>query len=377
MKKISNIPITRPTLEPFAAYASLFKAAIESGMLTSAGNVREFERRAAEYLGVKYCVALSSCTAGLMLVCKGLGLMGEVILPSFTFSASALPLVWNNLTPVYADIDPVTYTVDPAEVEKLITKNTSAILATHVFGIPANVAKLSAIARKHNLKLIFDAAHAFGSTIDGKKVGGFGDAEVFSCSSTKVLTTGEGGIVATNNEALATFVRQGRNYGDDGSGDPSFAGLSARMPDLSAAVGLRSLKKLDSNLKRRRAAARYLTNGLLKVEPRLHFQTVPANVETTFKDLSVHVNSHVLGYTRDELYDFFASRDIVTRKYFYPPLHQMRAYKKYHAATRSLPVTEYVASGVLSLPMYAHLAKADMDLITKTFNEFSHARKKD
>lgn len=375
MKK--TIPITRPTLESFGAYAPAFKKIIKSGMLTSAGNVREFERQTAEYLGVKYCVALSSCTAGLMLVCKGLGLTGEVILPSFTFSASALPLVWNKLKPVFADINSVTYTIDPTDVERLITKKTSAILATHVFGIPANVSKLSAIARRHHLKLIFDSAHAFGSVLDGVKVGNFGDAEVFSCSSTKVLTTGEGGIVATNNKALADFVRQGRNYGDDGSGDPAFAGLSGRMPDLSAAVGLCSLEKLNINLKRRRVAARYLTAGLLKIEPRLRFQAIQKNVETTFKDLSIHVDPHLLGYSRDELHEFFSSKNIMTRKYFYPPLHQIQAYKKYFSPDHKLPVTEHIASGVLSLPMYSHLTKTDMNRIIKTFKDFSYAHKKD
>jgi len=376
MASKKTLPITRPTLEPFAAYAPLFKKTIASGMLTTAGHVREFERRTAKYLGVKYCVATSSCTAGLMLVCKGLGLKGEVIVPSFTFSASALPLLWNSLTPVFADINPKTYTIDTKQVEKLITKKTSAILATHVFGIPADVSKLSALARKHKLKLIFDAAHAFGSTLGGKHIGVFGDAEVFSCSPTKSLTTGEGGIVTTNNKALAEFVRLGRNYGDDGSNDILFAGLSARMPELSAAVGLRSLQKLPANLKRRRAAARYLTVQMQKIEPILHFQTVPKGVETTYKDLSVYIDPTVLGYTRDALHDFFASRGIMTRKYFYPPLHRMRAYKAHHDSVNALPVTEHVAKNVLSLPMYAHLTKVDMNRIIKTFKEFVYARKK-
>lgn len=371
-----TVPITRPTLEPFSAYAPLFRKTIESGMLTTAAHVREFEQRAAQYLGVKYCVATSSCTAGLMLVCKGLGLTGEVIVPSFTFSASALPLVWNNLTPVFADIDPETYTLDPKEAEKRITKKTSAILVTHVFGIPAHVKALQALARKHKLKLIFDAAHAFGSSLNGVKVGNFGDAEVFSCSPTKVLTTGEGGIVATNNAELAEFVRKGRNYGDDGSNDILFTGLSARMPELNAAIGLRSLAKLSTNLKRRRAAARQLTAAFMKIEPRLRFQAVPKGVETTYKDLSVRIDPGVLGYTRDDLYDFFASQGIMTRKYFYPPLHTMRAYKSYHVSDRALPVTDRIASSVLSLPLYSHLAKGDIQRIIKAFKDFSYDRKK-
>lgn len=375
MARNKTVPITRPTLGSYLTYAPLFKKTIASGMLTTAGHVREFEERTANYLGVKYCVALSSCTAGLMLVFKHLGLRGEVIMPSFTFLASGLPVLWNNLTPVFADIDPHTYCLDPKAVEKLITKKTSAIFATHVFGAPAEVEKLQALARKHKLKLVFDAAHAFGSSHKGRSVGTFGHAEVFSLSPTKVLTAGEGGIVATNDEALAAFVRAGRNYGDTGGNDIAHAGLSARMPELSAAVGLRSLGTLNVNLKNRRTAAAYLIKGLTKVEPKLRFQKIPPGAQTTFKDLSVYVDPQALGYTRDALHDHFAQHKVTTRKYFFPPLHHMRAYK--HARKGALPVTDRVASSVLSVPMYAHLTKGDMDRIIKTFKEFVYARKKD
>ena len=372
MTSKKTVPITRPTLEAHGAYAPSFKKIIGSGMLTTAGHVREFEERTAKYLGVKYCVATSSCTAGLMLVFKHLGLRGEVIMPSFTFLASGLPVLWNNLTPMFADIDPHTYCLDPKAVEKLINKKTAAIFATHVFGAPAEVEKLQALARKHKLKLVFDAAHAFGSSHQGLPVGGFGHAEVFSLSPTKVLTAGEGGIVATNDKALATFVKAGRNYGDMGQNDITHVGLSARMPELSAGLGLRSLRKLDANLKRRRAAAAYLIGELAKTEPNLHFQKIPAGAETTFKDFSVYVDPKTLGYTRDDLHDYFASRGVTTRKYFYPPLHKMKAYRG--ARKGSLAVTERITKNVLSLPMYAHLTKADMDRIIRVFKEFVHAR---
>lgn len=374
MKRPNKIPITRPTLESFGAYAPLLKSVVNSGMLTSSNHVRELEHLAAEYLGVKHCVAVSSCTAGLMLSLKGLGLKGEVIVPSFTFSASGLPVLWNSLVPVFADVDPKTYTLDPKSVERLITKKTSAILATHVFGVPANVESLQKLARKHKLKLIFDAAHAFGSSKGLRKVGSFGDVEVFSCSPTKVLTTAEGGIVATNDAALAEFVRKGRNYGDDGDGHIGFSGLSARMSELNAAIGLRSFKKLEANLKRRRTNAEALKKALLRIEPKLRFQEIPAGVKTTYKDLSVLIEPEVLGYTRDDLYEFFTKEGIMTRKYFYPPLHKMDAYKAHHGG-HPLPVTEKVAQSVLSLPMYAHLTASERSRIISAFKTFSHARK--
>ncbi|MGC9602339.1 MAG: DegT/DnrJ/EryC1/StrS family aminotransferase [Minisyncoccia bacterium] len=371
--KQKRIPVAQPTLEAFAAYTPLFKESIKSGMLSNSKHVRLFEKKTAEYLGVKHCVAVSSCSSGLMLVLKGLGLTGEVILPSFTFSASGHPLLWNNLTPVFADIDPHTYTIDPASVEKLITKKTSAILATHVFGVMCDVKKLEKLARTYKLKLIFDAAHAFGSETGGVRAGNFGDAEVFSCSPIKILTAAEGGIVATNNDALARFVRLGRNYGDDGTNNTVFAGLSARMSEFHAAIGLRSFAKLAANLKNRRSRAERLIEGFKKIEPKMQFQAVPAHTSTTRYILSAYIDPGLLGYTRDQLFDFFASRNIATRKYFYPPLHRQDTYRAFAPKNAALPVTENVAHRVLSLPLYSHISKEDLDRIIGTFREFTNS----
>ncbi len=372
--KQRKIPITRPTLRPFEAYSSLFKKSIESGMLTYNENMREFEEKTAKYLGVKHCVAVSSCTAGLMLAMRGLNLKGEIIMPSFTFSASGLPVIWNNLKPVFVDIDRETFTVDTNKIEKLITKDTSAIYVTHVFGVVCDVRELKRIARKHKLKLIFDAAHAFGSSRDGIHAGNFGDVEVFSLSPTKVLTAGEGGIVATNDKKLADHVKQGRNYGDDGFSERPHAGLSARMSEFHAAIGLLSLKDLDKNLKRRRASAEYFKKQMLKAEPLLEFQKIPKSVETTYKDLSLYVDPKVLGYTRDELNDHFFSEGVITRKYFYPALHKHVTYRS-HKKPR-VPVTEMVSSRVLSLPLYSHISRADIDRAVSVFKKFNHDRKK-
>jgi len=368
-KKKIPIRVTRPTLEPLVAYAPLFRESITSGVLTLGPHVREFEKRAARYLGIKHCVAVSSCTSGLMLVMKGLGLTGEVILPSFTFAASGHPLLWNNLTPVFADIDPRTYTLDPESVEKRITRKTSAIYGTHVYGVPCDVKKLQALARAHKLKLIYDAAHAFGSSVGGIRVGNFGDAEVFSFTPIKPLTAAEGGLVATNNDALAHFVRLGRNYGDNGTNTMLFAGLSARMSEFHAAIGLRSLAKLKVNLKNRRAKAKYFMSKLKKIEPGLQFQSVPTGFASTYYILTICIDP-ALGYTRDQLHDYLLKADIQTRKYFYPPLHVQPPYKKFAPKKGVLPVTELVTNRVLALPMYSHISKADMDRIVAEFVAF-------
>jgi dTDP-4-amino-4,6-dideoxygalactose transaminase len=310
-----------------------------------------------------------------MLALKGLGLRGEVIIPSFTFSASGHALIWNGLTPVFADINPRTYTIDPKSVQKLITPKTSAILATHVFGAVCDVKKLEALAKKYTLKLIFDAAHAFGSTYGKRHAGSFGDAEVFSCSPIKLLTAGEGGIVATNNDELAQFVRLGRNYGDDGTNNTLFVGLSARMSELHAAIGLRSFAKLPTNLGNRRAKAAYMISKLTEIEPGLRFQVIPRGSTTTYYILSVYIDSDTLGYTRDQLFDFFAEHHIATRKYFYPPLHRQTAYRQFAKKRTLLPVTDDVAERVLSLPLYSHIPKKDMDRVIAVFRKFTDNNK--
>ena len=188
-----------------------------------------------------------------------------------------------------------------------------------------------------------------------------------------MLTTGEGGIVATDNDALAEYVRRGRNYGDDGTSAKPFAGLSARMTELSAALGLVSLKDLQKNLTRRRLVAEYFKKRLLAYEPRLRFQHIPHGVETTYKDLSLLIDPTEIGYSRDELQEYFLSEGIDTRKYFYPPLHR---HATYAGATKDkLPVTERIASQVLSLPLYSHILRKDIDYIIAAFKKFHDTKK--
>ena len=369
-KAKKSIPITRPTLEPFSAYAPLFKKTFASGMLTNGEHVREFEARVAKYLGVKHAVATSSCTAGLTLTLQSLNIKGEVILPSFTFAASGQPILWNNLTPVFADVSPDTYTLDPKSVEKAITKKTAAILATHVYGVACDVEGLARVAKKHKLKLIYDAAHAFGSMVGKRHVGSFGDAEVFSLSPIKLLTAAEGGIVVTNSDEIATHVRLGRNYGDDGTNSMGFLGLSARMSELHAAVALRSLTTLPKNLKSRHAHVKYLKSALQKIESRLEFQTVPQGTETTYYIFSIAIDPKVLGYTRDELHEYLATQGVGSRKYFYPPLHKQPVYKGYKPRI-ALPVTERITHQVLALPMYSHITKAELDRVIAAFEAFT------
>ena len=349
-------PLLPPLEEVLADYAGAF----DSGLLTNAGCGRRFEEAAAAQLGARDCVAVSSCTSGLMLVMHTLGLTGEVIVPSFTFFATGHAIRWNGLTPVLADCDPATWCVDPADVERRITSRTSAIVAVHMYGNPANVEALAELARRHNLKLIFDAAHAFGSRRAGTPVGQFGDAEVFSLSPTKLLVAGEGGLVATGDPALARALRLARNYGDDGSYDPHYIGQNARMGEFNAALGLHGLPLVDSKVERRNRIARRYEDGLAGLAG-LSFQQVRAEDRNTYKDFSIHVDAARFGMSRDELGAALLAENVETKKYFYPPLHGQTLYRQYD--TGDLPHTDWVAGNVLSLPIYETLPDATVSRI--------------
>ncbi|MCX7608603.1 MAG: DegT/DnrJ/EryC1/StrS family aminotransferase [Anaerolineales bacterium] len=245
------LPMVRPVLPSFEEMREGIQTILQTGMVTKGPFMRQFEAEMAAHLGVKHAVAVSSCTLGMMLVHQALGLRGEVVVPSFTFMATVSALVWAGLKPVFADVDAQTFNLDPAAAEAAITPQTTAIVAVHQFGNPADIEGLQEVARRHNLKLIFDAAHGAGALYRGEPVGKQGDAQIFSLSPTKLLITGEGGIVATNDDDLAAKVRIGREYGNDGNYDSAFAGLNARMPELSALLGLHSLKRLEEAARHR------------------------------------------------------------------------------------------------------------------------------
>jgi len=371
-KRIRPVPLTKPTLQSLAAYAPAFKEILKSGRLTMGPYGAELEKRVAKYLGVKHVIAVSSCTSGMMLVLKALDLKGEIIIPSFTFTASALPPLWCGLSVVYADCKPDTYEIDPQSVEALITKDTTAILATHVFGVVCDVAPLQKIAKKHNLKLIFDAAHAFGSTRDGVKAGNFGDAEIFSMTPTKVMTAAEGGIIATNDDQLAALCRVGRNYGDDGKGGLAMQGLSARLSEFHAAIAVESLRSLEKNIKRRAQIARRYTKGLTDLQG-ISFQSVPPSVRSTYKDFSIRIDPKRTRFTRDGLKMYLSEHGVGSKGYFYPPLHRIG--KLTSTRVSELGHTEAVTEQVLSLPLFSHMTDREVDHVLDLIHYFYDTKK--
>jgi dTDP-4-amino-4,6-dideoxygalactose transaminase len=370
------LPLVRPTLpvygeEMAGQVAELFK----TGMLTKGKYLMEFEARMAEHLGVQHAVAVSSCTLGLVLAYHGLGLRGEVIVPSFTFMATVHPLVWAGAEPVFVDIDPHSWNLDPAKVEAAITERTTGIIAVHNFGNPAPVAALQDIARRHRLALVFDAAHGAGSLYRGKPVGSFGDVEVFSLSPTKLLVAGEGGIVATNNATLAQHIRVGREYGNPGDYGSDFPGLNARLPEFNALLGLGSLRILEENTRHRNRVADIFRTHLGRL-PGLSFQAIHPEDWSSYKDFSLVVDEAEFGLSRDQLALALKAENIDTRKYHDPPVHTHQAYRHLVARYQPLlPVTMEVARRSLSLPIWSHMEdNVAMDVCRGIARAHVHAR---
>jgi dTDP-4-amino-4,6-dideoxygalactose transaminase len=331
---------------------------LTSRVLTNGPYVREFERRASEYLGVRHCVAVSSCTAGLMLVLRAADLSGDVVVPSFTFAATAHAVAWNGLRPVFADVDPETLTLSPSAVARTMGVRTSAILATHLYGTPCDVDGLAEIARRNGIRLFFDAAHAFGSTRRGVPVGGFGDAEVFSLSPTKVLVAGEGGLISTNDDALAERCRIGRDYGNPGDYDMRFVGLNARMSEFHAAIALGSLEALDERIERRNGYAARYREALSRI-PGVDFPEVPAGDRSTYKDFTILIDPDLFGVDAEGLGRALAAVGIDTRRYYAPPVHEMQAYRGVSGSNGDLVATEVAASRVLSLPLWSEMEETE------------------
>jgi len=279
------------------------------------------------------------------------GRPGPVVLPSFTFSASAHAVMWNGRTPRFVECLPNSFQIDPDHAAQQLS-GASAIMATHVFGGPCDVRALEELGRAHGIPVMFDAAHALGSCVNGVPIGSFGIAEVFSLTPTKPLVAGEGGLVATNDSALAETLRIGRDYGNPGNYDTRFAGLNARMSEFHAAMALESLAGFDESLERRRFLAS-LYRGYLDEVPGIEFQTFTARETSTFKDLTIRVDAAEFGLSRDGLALALLAEGIDTRKYVDPPVHRQRAYG--HLESRNLPVTDAVAASVLSLPVYPDL----------------------
>lgn len=353
------LPFARPTLEEPDRALRLMEQSLQSGMLTDGPLVRELEEAAAERMGVDHCVAVSSCTTGLLFVLQGLGIAGSVGLPSFTFSATAHAVHWNGLRPHFLDCDPDTWCLAPSDVNGDI----SALIGVHVSGVPCDVQGLETRAAAMGVPLIFDAAHAAGSLIEdgigASPLGGRGTAEVFSLTPTKVLSGAEGGLVTTNDADMAEYVRLARNYGNPGDYDTLFAGLNGRLSELHAALALVAFDHLEERVAHRNdVAARYIER--LGSVLGIGFQAVGPGDRSSYKDFTILIEDE-FGCSRDAVVAALAAEGISTRQYYSPPVHLQQAYAD--LPIPSLPVTEALSDRVISLPIWSHLPLTVVDRV--------------
>ncbi len=358
-------PVIRPSLPDLDALRARMAAMWASGLVTTGAYVRVLEESVARKIGVRHAVAVSSCTSGLILAVRALELAGEVIVPAFTFAATAHALAWNAVTPVFCDSEPGTLNLDPDKAEACITRKTSAILPVAIFGVPPRVADFARLARRHGLRLLYDSAQALGARTTGGYVGGFGDAEVFSLSPTKVVTAIEGGLVTTNDDRVANRIRKMRDYGkaDDGE-DMEFIGLSARMSEIHAAVGAANFARIGALIRKRGALVGRYRKRLAGL-PGVAFQEIPAGVSPTHNYMVIFVDGSG-GITRDALHVRLKDAGIQTKRYFHPAVHNLAAYRRGgRRYSGKLPVAEKAALEGLALPLYADLEAADVDAICR------------
>ena len=324
---------------------------LDRNWLTNDGPfVQEFEARLAELAGVRQCVAMCNATISLEIAIRALGLTGEVIVPSFTFVATAHALQWQEITPVFCDVDPRTHNLDPAQIENMITPRTSGIIGVHTWGRACDIDALENIARRRNLKLMFDAAHAFGCSYKGKSIGGFGRCEVLSFHATKFFNTFEGGAALTNDDDLAEKMRLMRNFGFRGNDNVIYIGTNGKMTEVCAAMGLTSLESVEEFIETNRQNHQAYRRELERVAG-LNLLVYDEREKTNYQYVVVEVNESDAGLTRDELVDVLTAENILARRYFFPGCHRMEPYHSFfpHAGL-VLPVTEKLCGRVMVLP---------------------------
>jgi dTDP-4-amino-4,6-dideoxygalactose transaminase len=314
-------------------------------------------------LGVKHCIAMCNGTVALEIAARALGLAGEVIVPAFTFIATAHALQWQEITPVFCDIDPQTHNIDPRQIERMITPRTTGIIGVHVWGRPCDVTALEEIAEHHHLKVIYDAAHAFGCAHQGQMIGNFGHAEVFSFHATKFFNTFEGGAITTNDDVLANKARLMHNFGFAGMDNVIYIGTNGKMTEVSAAMGLVGLEQLneviDTNYQNYRTYQREL-QGI----PGVRLVTYDGTDKRNFQYIVLEVNSDAAQISRDQLVEILHTENVRARRYFYPGCHQMEPYRSYfpHAGLL-LPETERLTQRVLSLPTGTSVGEEEIERI--------------
>jgi dTDP-4-amino-4,6-dideoxygalactose transaminase len=354
--KQNKILVTKPFLPPLEEFQPYLEQIWASGQLTNNGPFhKQFEKELQDYLGVKYVSLFSNGTLALITALQALKISGEVITTPYSFVATTHSLWWNNIKPVFVDIEPGTCNLDPDKIEAAITPQTTAIMPVHVYGNPCNVERISEIAGTYGLKVIYDACHTFGVTVNSEPVLNFGDLSVMSFHGTKVFTTFEGGAIISHDESMKKRIDFLKNFGFAGETTVVAPGINAKMNEVQAAMGLLQLKYIDENIeKRRQIVSRY--RKLLGGVPGISFMDDQPGVKHCYPYFPVFIDEQQYGMSRDALYEKLKENDIFGRRYFYPLISQFPTYRGLESAQPgNLPVAETKTSQVICLPLYPGL----------------------
>ena len=342
--------VGRPNIGSRDSFLKLTHEMLDRRWLSNDGPlVQDLEHRIAQWLGVKHCIAMCNGTIALEIAIRALGMTGEVIVPSYTFIATAHALHWQGITPVFADIDPHTHNLDPDAVRRMITPRTSGIIGVHLWGRPAPVEELQSIADEHGLQLMYDAAHAFGCSHRGQMIGNFGRAEVLSFHATKFFNTFEGGAVVTNDDALAETMRLMRNFGFSGYDNVIHPGTNGKMVEVCAAMGLANLDYIDTVVAANRRNYHAYRHALESI-PYLSVLSYDEAERNNFQYIVLEVDEGC-PVDRDALIAALQAENVLARKYFWPGCHGMKPFRELFPHARlMLPDTERVAARVVVLP---------------------------
>ena len=363
----NSINITQPSLPPLSDFIPYLEKIWESKILTNSGEYHQaLEIELAKYLGVKYISLFANGTLALVVALKALSVGGEVITTPYSFVATTHALLWNNIKPVFIDINYNDCNINPEKIEAAITSKTTAILAVHVYGNPCNINEIQKVADFYGLRVIYDAAHAFGVEIKGESILNFGDLSVLSFHATKVFNTFEGGAIICHDEKTKIKIDRLKNFGFSDEVTVSETGINAKMNEFQAAFGLLQLKYFEKNIIKRKNIIKIYRDQLKDLKG-IRFLNDIIDVKHNCAYFPIFVCQKKYGMERDELYKKFITRNIYCRRYFYPLISQFPMYRKFKSANPSnLPIAEKIAKQVVCLPLYSDLSNQNLQYIIKS-----------
>lgn len=372
MKKPDNsIFVTKPFLPPLEEFLPYLYDIWDSHILTNEGPFhKKLEKALCTYLGVKYISLFSNGTLALITALQALKITGEVITTPYSFVATAHALLWNNIKPVFVDIDQETCNIDPDKIESAITNLTTAILPVHVYGNPCNNIRIKEVADKYGLKIIYDAAHTFGVKKKGISLANFGDLSVLSFHATKVFNTFEGGAIVSHDKETKKHIDELKNFGIINETTVVSSGFNAKMNEIQAAMGLVQLKYIEKSIERRKAITNVYREALIDT-PGITFQKDQPDVRYNYAYFPIMINTKQFGRTRDEVDELLKANNIFSRRYFYPLISQFPIYKSLESSCKgSMPVAEHLTEEVLCLPIYPDLEISIVNGICEIIKDF-------